>query len=88
MRRLSDLRRVLGASLDYLRRHGTPVTPQEHSDHSCLGSTGLASFTEVRLSEWEGDGDCHRPGSLISNDSGALLDAARVGIGILARESG
>jgi DNA-binding transcriptional LysR family regulator len=82
-RRLGDLRRVLCASPDYLRHHGIPVTPQELAGHNCLGFTGLASFPEWRLSDGRTTETATVQGSLISNDSSALLDAARAGIGIL-----
>lgn len=35
-RKLADSRRVLCASPDYLKRSGTPLTPDALADHECL----------------------------------------------------
>jgi DNA-binding transcriptional LysR family regulator len=82
-KRLGDFRRVLGASPDYIRRNGAPTTPQELSNHNCLGFLGLASFPEWCLSDGKRAETIVAVGSLRSNDSPALLEAARAGIGIL-----
>ena len=82
-KRLGHHRRVLGASPDYVRRRGAPATPRELAGHNCLGFTGLASFPEWRLSDGRRKETVIARGSLVSNDSGALLEAAKAGIGIL-----
>ncbi|WP_237478216.1 LysR family transcriptional regulator [Lichenibacterium dinghuense] len=82
-RRLGRLRRILGASPEYVRRHGEPATPLELADHNCLEFTRLASYPEWRLSDGVRTEVVVARGSLRSNDSGALLDAARAGTGIL-----
>jgi len=41
-RRLAPNRRVVCASPEYLRRHGTPRTPQELAAHNCITTTDFA----------------------------------------------
>jgi DNA-binding transcriptional LysR family regulator len=82
-RKLCRHRRVLGASPAYLERRGVPVEPRELASHNCLAFPAFASFPEWRLSDGERTETVIAQGSLLSNDSLALLDAARQGIGIL-----
>jgi DNA-binding transcriptional LysR family regulator len=46
-RKLAPNRRVVCASPDYLRRHGTPVTPSELTRHSCLLADWGQGFTQT-----------------------------------------
>lgn len=48
-RRLGEARRVIAASPGYLARHGTPLTPADLADHTCLAVTGFARLTEWPL---------------------------------------
>lgn len=82
-RKLCRHRRVLGASPAYLERHGVPDAPEALASHNCLGFPAFASYPEWRLSDGERTETVLAQGSLLSNDSVALLDAARQGIGIL-----
>ena len=45
-RKLAPNRRVVCATPDYLRRHGTPRTPQELAQHNCLLTTDFAGTWE------------------------------------------
>lgn len=82
-RKLSDHRRILCASPDYIERHGLPVTPKDLAAHNCLRFSGLASFPEWRPH----NGNQYKPvvpkGTLTANDSESLLAAALAGVGIL-----
>ena len=83
-KKLGDHRRILCASPAYLQRWGIPQQPGDLRDHNCLGFTGLASFPEWRLSDGERlQTIVIGQGSLSSNDSEALLVAAKAGVGIL-----
>ena len=44
-RKLAPNRRVVCASPDYLRRHGTPRKPQELTQHNCLTTTSELTMT-------------------------------------------
>lgn len=74
----------LAASPDYLARHGTPTSPEELAQHK-----QLASGSRMRLHAWvltKGDDALFpvamRP-TLVMDSAGALLDAARAGMGII-----
>ena len=82
-KKLSDHRRILCASPDYVKLHGMPETPRDLATHNCLGFTRLAPFPDWRLSYRDRKETVTASGSLISNDSDALLSAARAGVGIL-----
>jgi DNA-binding transcriptional LysR family regulator len=45
-RRLAPNRRIVCASPGYLKRHGTPRTPQELASHNCLTTTDFAMSWE------------------------------------------
>jgi DNA-binding transcriptional LysR family regulator len=82
-KKLSDHRRILCASPDYVKLRGMPETPRDLATHNCLGFTRLLSFPDWRLSNRGRKETVAARGSLISNDSEALLAAARAGVGIL-----
>jgi DNA-binding transcriptional LysR family regulator len=82
-RKLGDHQRILCASPGYLKRHGAPGEPGELAVHNCLEFLGLTSFPDWRLSNGARKETVTSHGSLRSNDSQALLEAARAGIGIL-----
>lgn len=82
-RKLSEHRRILCASPDYLARHGAPDTPAELTEHDCLRFSGLASFPEWRLYKGNLQQKVITRGPLTSNDGESLLAAARAGMGIL-----
>lgn len=81
--RLSDHRRILCASPEYLSRNGAPSTPGDLVQHNCLRFSGLTSFPEWRLVKGHIHEKVQVKGTLTANDSESLLAAAREGIGIL-----
>lgn len=82
-RRLGDHRIVLGASPDYLDRHGVPASPGALASHNLLRYTGPVSTPEWRMRNGSVRETVVPAGTYHSNDIGALLEAARQGIGIV-----
>lgn len=81
-RRLGELRRVICCSPEYLRRMGTPETPDDLLHHHCLryGREGQAG--------WELEHNGKRRlydvrGPIVSNNGEVLRDAAVAGLGLV-----
>lgn len=86
---LCDTQSVLVATRAYLRRHGTPTTPSDLTQHNCLHyprsqdtpvwtlepAGAAATATNERIA-------VRVSGSLAANNSEALRDAALTGLGI------
>ncbi|BDB28250.1 LysR family transcriptional regulator [Cupriavidus sp. TA19] len=83
-RRLAVNRRVLCAAPDYLRRRGTPRTPQDLARHDCLVLVGSQGRQDVwRLGDGQGGEIAVRVRGRIEANTGELLsDAALAGFGI------
>ena len=82
-RKLTEVRRVICASPEYLARHGMPTSPAELAGHECVVLRGLA-----RLTAWpfrQGDAIVPLPisGRLTCDGADALLDMALAGLGII-----
>lgn len=87
-RRLAPNRRVVCASPDYLRRHGTPKTPQDLVGHNCL-TISTTDFGMV----WEYKGPDGRPGAvrvsgnLACDNWTVLRDWAVAGLGVALKST-
>jgi len=81
-RRLAPIKLGLVASPEYLERFGRPEHPRELSGHSCLLYSYQATGANWRL--WGPDGETlvRVEGRVTANNGGALVDAARRGMGI------
>jgi DNA-binding transcriptional LysR family regulator len=82
--RLAPMQRVVCASPDYLARHGHPANPAELVDHNCLNYASTA----LPAGWWRFSGVNHNAalpvhGTLRSDDTETLLEAAAAGIGIV-----
>jgi len=88
-RKLAVNRRVLCASPDYLRRHGTPAAPAELAQHQCLVLVGSGGRQDVwRLVDGKGNQTSVRiNGRLDSNLGEAIRDASVAGLGIAMHSS-
>jgi DNA-binding transcriptional LysR family regulator len=81
-RRLCKNRRVLVASPDYLKQHGTPQTPEDLSSHECVLFTGFANSREWRLTGPNGTITLSVSGMLSSNNGYVLNTLAEQSLGI------
>lgn len=88
-RRIAGNRRVLCAAPDYLRRRGTPRTPQDLAGHDCLLLVGSRGRQDVwRLVGADGEVVEQRVGGRFESNLGELLrDAALAGEGIAAHST-
>ena len=83
-RQLASNRRVLCASPDYLRRHGTPRTPEDLAGHECILLSGSQSRQDAwRLHDRDGKETVVRVGGRLESNYGEVVrDAAVAGLGI------
>jgi DNA-binding transcriptional LysR family regulator len=83
-RPLRPYRRILAASPDYLARFGEPVTPEDLTDHQCLGHTYWRTQGHWHLVGPQGQ-TCEivTKGNFTANQGQALCVAALHGAGIV-----
>ncbi len=81
-RKLAPVRQVLCASPDYIDRYGRPATPAELSDHNCVLYSYSSDANEWTLIGEGGPETMTVSGSYQVNNSEALLEALREGVGI------
>jgi DNA-binding transcriptional LysR family regulator len=88
-RKLAANRRVLCASPEYLRRHGTPRTPQDLVDHECVLLVGSQGRQDVwRLGDGSGGEIAVRVRGRVETNYGELVrDSAVAGVGIAVHSS-
>lgn len=82
-RRLRPVERGLVAAPSYLEQRGVPLHPEDLSRHACLGYAYLPTPDTWRFVNDAGDEVSVRPrGPLRSNNSDAMMDALRAGLGV------
>lgn len=82
VRRLASNRRVLCASPDYLQKYGSPQTPKELEQHSCLNFSRLATGNIWHLSRQNQQIAVPVKGRLRADNGEALYQAVLGGCGI------
>jgi DNA-binding transcriptional LysR family regulator len=88
-RKLAPNRRVVCASPDYLRKHGTPLTPADLAQHSCLLSNWDQGFSQT----WEYRGPVGKRGTVRVTGSYAcdnwevLREWALAGLGVALKST-
>lgn len=81
-RKLASYRNLLVAAPSYLASRGKPRTPDDLKKHSCIGFTGLKSWPDWPLTRGNQRKTVRPAGSLIADNSEAVLIAAIAGAGI------
>ncbi len=81
--RLADNRRVIVASPDYLREHGTPVTPDDLAQHNCLSFGTQGNQSRGWLLMQDGQARALRVrGNMSCSDGSALHEWTLAGHGL------
>jgi DNA-binding transcriptional LysR family regulator len=81
-RKIIPIDRVVCASPDYLKRHGTPHHPNDLRAHNCLTYGFLSTGNQWKLSGPDGDHWVQPSWTLCVNNAEVLRDAAVNGCGI------
>jgi|CXWL01.1.fsa_nt_gi DNA-binding transcriptional LysR family regulator len=81
-RRLGEVRRVACASPAYLKRRGTPKTPKDLAQHSCLHFGALSPTHYWEFHEAGKPRQVRVQGNFSSNQGAPVIAAARGGLGI------
>jgi DNA-binding transcriptional LysR family regulator len=81
-RRVGTVRRILVASPDYLRRHGTPATPADLRAHAVVGFSSLMPNRQWRFAGKRGAESVAVSPRFEINDALAAITAAEAGDGI------
>jgi DNA-binding transcriptional LysR family regulator len=78
---------VLVASPSYLAEHGTPQTPADLASHNCLHYSRQLEPSVWTFGPASAQVSVRVSGSLRTNNSVVLIDAARAGLGIVLQPS-
>lgn len=81
-RRISTMSRVICAAPAYLRRYGTPRTPDDLQQHNCLWITGLPALRRWPFDTDDGIRVVMVSGNVVANNAEAVLQLAVAGVGI------
>ena len=81
-RKLAPIHQVLCASPEYIERHGLPGTPEELTGHNCVLFSLSSDANKWTLIDADRSQSVLVSGSYQVNNSEALLEALRAGVGI------
>jgi DNA-binding transcriptional LysR family regulator len=79
---LTKVRRVVCASPDYLRRHGTPHRPQDLKAHRCVRFTGLAPRAHWPFRINSRHVSVPIPDVIVCNDADVAIESCAKGLGL------
>ena len=82
VRKLNTSRRVLCAAPDYLKRRGTPLTPEDLSSHDCLSYSYVSASEQWHLTGAGGEHVVKVGGPLVTSHRHVMRAAALRGLGI------
>lgn len=82
-RKLTRIRIVACASPEYLKKHGTPKSPEELADHNCLSYAYLDSPNEWHFKNKGEERKVLVSGNLRGNSGDILRNAAIEGLGVI-----
>ena len=82
-RRICDLERVICAAPRYLKRHGTPRTPDDLARHNCIWITTLAALRRWPFDTPDGQRLVEVSGNVVANNAETMLQLALMGVGIV-----
>ncbi|MEM7292147.1 MAG: LysR family transcriptional regulator [Pseudomonadota bacterium] len=81
-RRIAQCRFAIAAAPGYLERHGTPQTPEELSDHTCLQYSYAWAARQWHFCGPDGEHVIDTSGPLIANNGELLCAAATAEMGV------
>ena len=81
-RKLAHNKRIVCASPDYLRSHGTPTCLQDLEAHNCLRLTTVDDWNDWRLDQGDGEVVFHPTGNFEASSADAIYHATVAGLGI------
>jgi len=82
-RKICELERVVCASPDYLRRHGTPRSAEELLKHNCLSVAYAPNLRRWPFETREGLRHVEVSGNVSATSADTLLQLALLGVGII-----
>ena len=82
-RRICDMERVICASPEYLRRHGTPRAPEDLAGHNCLVLAATPQFHRWPFDYPEGVRNVEVGGNVTASNAETLVQLAAMGLGII-----
>ena len=83
VRKLDDIRLVICAAPDYLRRRGEPATPDDLAEHDCLAFGDIPGVAEWSFQDGTVRRSLRIPTRLCANHFDALVGAALTGAGLV-----
>lgn len=83
VRKITDFRRVIAASPQYLAKHGTPQTPSELMQHTCLVLSDSPSLSRWPFRGPDGLEFVQVAGRVTAGSADALMQLAMQGVGIV-----
>lgn len=82
-RRIAGRRSLLYAAPSYLKRHGTPRSPDDLTQHDCIGFTGHSFWPDWPLQNGLQRKAIKPQGPMVTDNAEANLSAALAGLGVI-----